>query len=201
MEVTAGARKPGDLDAARLVRAEADRAGVRRIVYVSGIIPPVPEEELSDQLAARLPIAVVDLARAVGGALTADVSTRAYSVGGGEPLPCPKLIYRYADTVEKPRPQIILPGLPEPMVAKLATLITDVPPSTVTSLMESLREDRVAEDSTWIADLPPEGADRPLAVGEALRRSVARPDVTVPVSQRDPMGRLPGDPSWAATSA
>lgn len=245
--------READLEAARLVRAAADAAGVERIVYVSGIIPPVPEEELSEhltsrleverelasadgvvvtlraamvlgasstsfelmaQLAARLPvtvvpawmqsavepIAVVDLARAVSGALTADVSTRAYSIGGGEQLPYPKLIDRYADAVGKPRPQVILPGLPEPMVAKLATLITDVPPSTVTSLMESLREDMVADDSTWVSDLLPEGGRRLVTVGEALRRSVASPDVTIPASQRDPMGPLPGDPSWAATS-
>ncbi|PPF35256.1 NAD(P)H-binding protein [Pseudoclavibacter sp. AY1H1] len=246
--------READLEAARLVRAAADRSGVRRIVYVSGIIPPVAEEELSEhltsrleverelheadavvvtlraamvlgasstsfelmsQLAARLPvtvvpawmqsdvepIAVVDLARAVSGALTADVSTRAFSVGGGERLPYPRLIDRYADTVEKRRPQVILPGLPEPLVARLATLITDVPSSTVTSLMESLREDMVADDDTWIAELLPEDAERPLSIDEALRRSVAQPDPTVPASQRDPMGRLPGDPSWAAAAA
>ncbi|MBF4458865.1 NAD(P)H-binding protein [Pseudoclavibacter sp. VKM Ac-2867] len=245
--------READLEAARLVRAAADRSGVRRIVYVSGIIPPVAEEVLSEhltsrleverelheadavvvtlraamvlgasstsfelmsQLAARLPvtvvpawmqsdvepIAVVDLARAVSGALTADVSTRAYSVGGGEQLPYPRLIDRYADTVEKRRPQVILPGLPESLVARLATLITDVPSSTVTSLMESLREDMVADDDTWIAELLPEDAERPLSVDEALRRSVAQPDLTVPASQRDPMGRLPGDPSWAAAT-
>ena len=43
-----------DRDAARIVRDAADAAGVGRIVYLSGLIPP--EEELSDHLASRLEV-------------------------------------------------------------------------------------------------------------------------------------------------
>lgn len=45
-----------DRDSARIVAAEARAAGVRRIVYLTGLVPPVPVKELSDHIASRLEV-------------------------------------------------------------------------------------------------------------------------------------------------
>ncbi|WP_040164954.1 NAD(P)H-binding protein [Microbacterium gorillae] len=45
-----------DAAAARHLHAAVDAVGVRRVVYLSGIIPPIPEEELSEHLRSRLQV-------------------------------------------------------------------------------------------------------------------------------------------------
>lgn len=233
-----------DREAATLLRDAVDAHGVGRVVYVSGIIPPIDEAELSEHLASRLeveriltdstatvvtlraamvlgaastsfelmaqlaqrlpvtvvpdwmrtdvePIAVVDLVAAVAGALEADTGSGHFDVAGGEAMPYPELIDRFGELTGAPRPQVGVPLLPEPVVARLASWIADVPSPTVVALMESLREDMVAAERRWIGALVP--ADhRPLGVDEALRRALDRD-----AAPGDPMALAPGDPEWA----
>lgn len=234
-----------DRAAALHVRKAADAHAVKRIVYVSGIIPPISEADLSEHLSSRLeverllsessatvitlraamvlgagstsfelmaqlanrlpvtvvpdwmqttvePIAVVDLVSAISGALTASIPTQHLDVGGGETLPYPELIERYTTAAGLERPQITVPLLPEPVVAKIASWIADVPSSTVVALMESLQEDMVASDHVWRGILLSE--DQPtVSVDEAVRRSLAEPS-------DDPMTLQPGDPDWASAT-
>src|SRR5690606_16142504 len=55
------------------------------------------------------PIAVVDALAALIGALTADVASRSYDIGGPERLPYAELLDRYADLAGLERPQVEVP--------------------------------------------------------------------------------------------
>lgn len=238
-----------DRAAAENVRAAVAAAGVARVVYVSGIIPPVPTDELSEhlrsrheveqilsdapatvvtlraamvfgggstsfelmrQLADRLPItvvpdwmqhrvepiAVVDLAQAIAGALVADVGTGHLDIGGGQPVLYPDLIAQYTELAGTSRLQLTTGLLPEKLVAQVAAWIADVPSPTVKALMESLQDDMVAGDRRWIGELV-DAAYAPVSTAEAITRSLRRADDTVPDSERDPMQQLRSDPDWA----
>lgn len=242
-----------DRDAAQRVSDRVTAAGVPRVVYVSGIIPPIPDEELSEHLSSRLeverilsessatvvtlraamivgsgstsfelmsqlsdrlpvtvipdwmqsqvePVAVTDVVRAVTGALTAEVATGAWDVGGGEQIAYPDLIDRVATARGKERPQVSIPLLPSGLVGKIAAFLSDIPSSTVEALIESLREDMVARDTRWVTELVGSDAGPPVALDEAVSRSLADVDSLSRPSQRDLMGALPGDPSWASAA-
>lgn len=163
--------------------------------------------ELMAQLAQRLPvtvvpdwmqtnvepIAVVDVVAAIVGAVAFEGKTTHFDVGGGEVLPYPELIERYTNAAGLTRPQLSVPFLPEPMVAKLASWIADVPSSTVTALMESLREDMVAAEHEWIGQLIRQDYS-PFSVDESLKRALSSAESA---AHQDPMTKLPGDPDWA----
>lgn len=239
-----------DLTAARHVRAAIDSSRVGRVVYLSGIIPDVADDELSQHLLSRReveeelststatvitlraaliigagstsfelmtqlsdrmpvtvvpdwmqslvePVAVTDVVDAICGALTADVGTGAYDVGCGTPISYPDLIRIVAEDAGRERPQVTLPFLPEPLVAKVAGWLADVPAPTVTALMESLTHDMTSADTRWQSlFLPPDATAMPL--DEAVRRAHTPVDSLQPPSQRDPLGALPGDPDWAS---
>ncbi len=230
---------------ARAVRA----AQVARVVYVSGIIPDVPEEELSEHLRSRLdvekvlsaspavvitlraamvfgggstsfelmrqladrlpvtvvpdwmqhqvePIAVVDLARAIVGALSVDAQTGHFDVGGGEPILYPDLIERYTELADTRRLQLTLGLLPEKLVAQIASWIADIPSPTVKALMESLQHDMVAADTRWRGALLAEG-DETVSTEDAITRALAE-GVDTPDEVRDSLQRWSSDPEWAS---
>lgn len=241
-----------DATAARLTRDAVDRARVARVVYLSGIIPDVADEKLSEHLRSRLeverelsrssaatltvraamilgagstsfelmrqlsarlpitvipdwmhsevePIAVVDVIAALAAATRHPDVTGHLDVGGGTRIAYPDLIDLVAEQEGAARPQVSVPLLPEPLVAKVASWLADVPDATVSALMESLQEDMCAADDRWRVDLFPDGARTPLDLMTAMQRSLAAPDALARPSRRDPQGPLPGDPAWAGS--
>lgn len=244
-----------ELASAQHVRAASDAAGVSRIVYLSGIIPPIDEAQLSEHLQSRLgverelsradavvvtlraamvvgagstsfelmiqltdrlpvtvvpewmhrdvePVAVSDVVRAVVAALTWSGVTTHFDVGGGERLPYPELTDLVARARGTERPQITVPLLPEKLVAKIGSWLSDIPSSTVTALMESLREDMVAADDRWRSELFAAAlggeAVASVTLAESVERALAETQYHLPPSQRDVLGALPGDPPWAS---
>lgn len=240
-----------DRESAETIAYASAMAGVRDLVYLSGLVPDVPEDELSEHISSRLeveriltgasygirtttlraaivtgsgstsfeivrqisermpvqavpawmdsrvqPIAVVDVVEALAGALTLTSESRSYDVGGPERMPYTALLDLYADVARLSRPQVVVPGLPTDLVGTLAGAITDVPASTVEALVESLRHDMVCHDVDWTYDLLPL-EHRLVGVAESFARALAQPDEAVPPAERDPMGPMPGDPSWA----
>lgn len=159
--------------------------------------------ELMAQLAERLPIsvipewmetnvepiAVVDLVQAVCGAVESQLPTRHFDVGGGEVLSYSELIQRFKTAKKIERLQFTVPFLPEMLVSAVASWITDVPGTTVTALIESLKEDMVAADDHWIGSLVPKSY-RPISIDKSIYRAL-RSDYS------DPMSVQPGDPKWS----
>lgn len=237
-----------DRESALNVREAINAAGISRVVYVSGIIPQIPAEELSEhlqsrrnveqilssssatvitlraamvigggstsfelmsQLASRLPvtvvpdwmnhlvepIAVVDLLSAITHALSANVSTGHYDVGGGEAIPYPELIQRYTAVAGKERLQLTLGLLPEKLVAQVASWIADVPSPTVKALMESLQHDMTAGDRRWLDELQ-SPQFQTLSVEESLQRSMAQSAEATEDENKDPMQVWSSDPGW-----
>ncbi|MFK5634560.1 MULTISPECIES: NAD(P)H-binding protein [unclassified Ornithinimicrobium] len=241
-----------DRRAAQNVSRAVTRRGTSRVVYLSGIVPPVEPAELSEHITSRLeveeilsstpatvltlraavllgsgstsfeiirqvseripvqtvptwmnsdvqPIAVVDAIAALVGALTAEVPTRSYDIGGSDRLPYADLLDRYAVIAGLDRPQVQVPLLPTDLVGALVGALTDVPTSTVQALVESLHHDMVCADDDFRRDLLPPGHAL-VGLDEAIRRSLADPRSESPPhpDTADPMGPLPQDPSWAA---
>lgn len=142
------------------------------------------------------PIAVSDVVEALAGALGVAAGSRHYDVGGPERMPYSSLLDLYAEVAGLSRPQVTLPGLPTDLVGMLAGVIADVPGNTVAALVESLHHDMVCHEVDWTYDLLPE-EHALVGVKESFRRALAEPDLTVPPPDRDLLGPLPGDPSWA----
>ncbi|WP_430591915.1 NAD(P)H-binding protein [Humidisolicoccus flavus] len=244
--------RENDKKAARHVQTAIDAHSIPRVVYVSGIIPPVGHDKLSEHLTSRLeveeilskssasvitlraalvigasstsfelmgqlterlpvtvvpdwmrskvePIAIVDLCAAIEAAVTIESKTQHFDIGGGEVLEYPELIERFAKIAGVTRPQLGTTLLPEKFVAKVASMIADVPSSTVQSLVESLQEDMIARDQRWL-DVLLGGAHTPVGLDEGLERSLVPTDDTADAEQVDPMRRLPGDPEWAVAA-
>ena len=240
-----------DRQSAETMAYASAMAGVRDIVYLSGLVPDVAEEELSEHISSRLeveriltgasygirtttlraaivtgsgstsfeiirqisermpvqavpgwmdsrvqPIAVVDVVEALVGALALTSESRSYDVGGPERMPYTALLDAYAGVAGLSRPQVVVPGLPTDLVGTLAGAITDVPASTVEALVDSLRHDMFCHDVDWTYDLLPL-EHRLVGVAESFARALAAPDDSVPPAERDPMGPMPGDPTWA----
>ncbi|KAB7745353.1 NAD(P)H-binding protein [Nostocoides sp. F2B08] len=144
------------------------------------------------------PIAVVDAVEALVGALTAEVETRSYDIGGPEPLHYAELLDRYAKVAGLERPQVEVPLVPTDLVGSLVGVITDVPAPTVEALVESLHHDMVCAEDDFLAELLPEGYAL-VGLDESLRRSLVEPsdEISADPAAADPMGPLPQDPSWA----
>jgi uncharacterized protein YbjT (DUF2867 family) len=229
----------------------AARAGVERIVYLSGLVPDVEEGRLSEHIASRLeverllaadgvptltmraaivigsgstsfemlrhlserlwvrgvpvwlrsrvqPIAVTDVVEVLIGALRADPVTRSYDVGGPDVLPYPGLMAIAARRMRLLRPSLPLLLAPTRLVGFVGGRIAPVPTSTAEALVGSLHHDMVCgPDQDDVArDLLPPGHVL-LDVEEAVARALTRPRAGVRLRDRDPLGPLPGDPSWA----
>lgn len=237
-----------DRRAAEQVGAAAASVGVRRIVYLSGIVPDVDDAELSEHLASRLeverilqdhvptvalraavvlgsgstsfevirqlaerlpvhtvpdwmdaevqPIAVTDVVDAIVAAVQGAGDERAYDIGGPDRMPYPDLLRTYCAVAGLERAQVPLPGVPTGVVAELAARFSDLPTSTVRSLVESLRHDMVCGDDDAVHDLL-EGREL-LEVEAALHRALAVPEDSVPDRDRDPLGPMTFDPAWAS---
>ena len=142
------------------------------------------------------PIAVTDVVEALVGALTVGAESRHYDVGGPERMPYSNLLDLYARVAKLTRPQVTVPGLPTDLVGLLAGVLADVPGTTVAALVESLHHDMVCHEVDWTYDLLPDDHEL-VGVEESFRRALAAPDESVPARDRDPLGPLPGDPSWA----
>ena len=255
-------REFADLDrrGAQLLASAAGEAGVGRIVYLSGLVPDVPERDLSPHIASRLeverilasagvptvtaraaivvgsgstsfeivrqvcermpvqalppwmssqvqPIAVVDVLEVLAASLERpdelSGGSRSFDVGGPDRLSYADLLRVYADVARLVRPQLPL-LVPRPatgsragqLAGQLTGRVTGVPGETVSALMESLHHDMVCLEDSFRTELLPEG-HRLLGVREAVARSLTRPRAGVRVAERDPMGPLPTDPTWA----
>jgi len=242
-----------DLSAARNVRAAVDSSSVKTVIYLSGIIPDIPREDLSEHLASRLeveeelsevrcrfvglraavilgaastsfelmmqlaqrlpvtlfpawldhlvePVAVIDVAQAIRGAVRSATVSGLYDIGSGESIRYPDLVERVLERTGKQRPSLSVPVLPQALVTMVASWLSDIPSSTVTALMESLREDMVARDRRWVTDLLRADHGETITIDDALQRSTTVPDRVLAPRDRDPMGTLPGDPGWATNS-
>ncbi|MEP6854498.1 MAG: NAD(P)H-binding protein [Pedococcus sp.] len=227
----------------------AVRAGVGRIVYLGGLVPDLPDSDLSPHLRSRLeveevltdsgvptlalraamvvgsgstsfeimrqiserlpvqvlptwmrsrvePVAVTDVVAALVGALDAPARSRAYDVGCGEPLAYAALLRRYAKLAGLTRVQVSVPLLPSVLVSRLAPMLTAAPPSTVQTLVESLRHDMVCGEDDFRRDLLPQG-HRLVPVTQALERALLVPADEVLDAERDMMGPLHSDAAWA----
>lgn len=239
-----------DRAAARRVRAAVDASEVKAVVYLSGIIPDIPREELSEHLASRLeveeelsaarcrfvglraavvlgaastsfelmtqlahrlpvtvfpdwmdhlvePVAVVDAVAAIRAAVATESAHGVYDIGGGEVIAYPQLVQKVLELTDQERPGFSVPVMPQSLVTAVGSWLSDIPAPTVTALMESLREDMVARDERWLSELLPDGHAARVTIDEALRRSLAAPDVSRSPRERDPLAVMPGDPSWA----
>lgn len=239
-----------DRAAARNLTRAVRRAGVTRVVYLSGLVPPVPEEQLSAHIASRLeverilsaasatvvtlraavvigsgstsfeiarqasardrlpvrvvpewtdslvqPIAVVDVLAALIGALTVATETRSFDVGGPDRLRYSELMDLIARaTGGPPRPRVRVPLVPVELAGRVLSAVTDAPPSTVRTLVSSLRHNMVCGDDDFVEALLPPG-HRLLSLRAAIARALA-PGGGDP-RLADPMGPMPHDPSWS----
>ena len=229
----------------------AAQAGVDRIVYLSGLVPPVEESKLSEHISSRLeverllpsdgvptltlraaivigsgstsfemlrhlnerlwarpvpvwlrsrvqPIAVSDVVEALVGALGAEPVTRSYDVGGPDVIRYPDLMRLAARRMRLVRPKVPLLVAPTWLVGFMSGRLAPVPASTAESLVGSLHHDMVCgpDQDDFVRDLLPEG-HRLVGVEEAVTRALTRPRAGVRMRERDPLGPLPGDPSWA----
>ncbi|WP_168582951.1 NAD(P)H-binding protein [Gephyromycinifex aptenodytis] len=238
-----------DRQSARIVAEEAKAAGVQRIVYLTGLVPPVALTDLSDHISSRLevemilrasgvptlalraaiiigagstsfeivrqiserlpiqtvptwmnsdvqPIAVVDALEALLRAIEVAPRTRSYDIGGTERMSYAKLLRLYARISGLQRPQMPLPLVPDRVVGMLAGMFTDVPSSTVESLIESLHHDMVCAETDFRRDLMPTGY-RMMGLEQAITRALTRAPRESDPADLDPMGSWPSDPAWA----
>lgn len=237
-----------DRRAAHQVGTAAAAVGVRRVVYLSGLVPDVTESELSEHLASRLeverilqdhvptvslraavvlgsgstsfevirqlaerlplhtvpdwmdsqvqPVAVTDVVDAIVAAVHGAGDERAYDLGGPDRMSYPDLLRTYCAVAGLERAQLPLPAVPTGLVAELAARFSDLPTSTVRSLVESLRHDMVCRDDDAVRDLL-DGRE-PLGLEPAVHRALDEPDDAVPDSERDLLGPMSFDPDWAS---
>ena len=142
------------------------------------------------------PVAVTDVVTALVGALSPPASSRAFDVGSGERMGYAALLRLYADRAGLRRVQVSVPGLPTALVSRLAPILTRAPAATVQSLVESLHHDMVCGRQDFMVQLmPPRHVLTPVA--EAIDRALAVPDQTLPDGERDVIGPLTSDVTWA----
>jgi len=146
------------------------------------------------------PVAVTDVLIALVGALSAPARSRTFDLGSGEPMAYAALLRLYADRAGLRRVQVSVPGLPTGLVSRLAPILTRAPASTVQSLVESLHHDMVCGRQDFVVQLMPPGHVL-TPVAESLDRALTRPDSTVPDRERDVIGPLTSDATWAGSLA
>ena len=143
------------------------------------------------------PIAVVDAVATRSGPPDHRGAHGVHDIGGGEVIAYPQLVQKVLELTDQERPGFSVPVMPQALVTAVGSWLSDIPAPTVTALMESLREDMVARDERWLSELLPDGHAARVTIDEALRRSLAAPDVSRSPRERDPLAVMPGDPSWA----
>ncbi len=117
------------------------------------------------------PVAIEDVVHLVCGALRDEPRNRHYDVGGDEVVSYPDLLATMADVMHLRRRQVTLPWAPQRLVGMVVARLTGMPPTTVTSLVESLSHDMVCAEDDARRDLAaPEHRFVPLT--EAFQRSL-----------------------------
>jgi len=142
----------------------------------------VPLTPIPRWMRSRLqPVAIEDVVHLLAGALEGEPRNRKYDVGGDEVLSYPELLAVFAEVAGLRRLQVIVPWAPQELVGRIVALITRMPRTTVTSLVESLRHDMVCTEDDVRRDLA--GADHEFVrVAEAFARSLdsTGPEGTAP---------------------
>ena len=174
-----------DRETARIFGGAARQAGVDRLVYLGGLAPDVPPDELSSHLRSRqevgevllgsgVPTAVLRAAVIIGSGsasfemlrylvraadLPPEVS-RSFDIGGPEVLTYREMMQRYARVAGLRRRLIVkVPVLTPALSGHWVGLVTPVPNSIARPLIDSLRVEVVAGEhdiAEHVAD-PPEG--------------------------------------------
>ncbi len=133
------------------------------------------------------PIAATDTLRMLVHALSHDEPTGAVDVGGPDVVAYSDLLATFAAAAGLRRIRVPIPLVPTAVVSRAAPFLLGAPPSTVSSLVASLRHDMVCDpERHWVlAD-----AQTPLAtaVAESLKASPSAPYAA--------LGPLPSDPDW-----
>ena len=191
--------------AAQNVVAAARKAGVRRIVYLSGLHPE--GTELSTHLGSPKwvhnkiqPIAIRDVLHYLVAAATCPVPTsRTWDIGGPDVLEYGDMMQIYADVAGlRPRRILVLPVLTPRIAALWVGLVTPIPSGLARPLVESLHCDAVMNNHDIDTIIPPpEGGLTPYrrAVSLALAR-IARGEVET-TWNTGTAANLPSDPEWA----
>ena len=206
-----------DREAAENMRDAVDRAGVSRLVYLSGIVPEVDRQDLSEHLVSRLEVeetlagssaATLTLRAAIvlGSGSTSFEVVRQISerlpgvildIAGPDRLTYPQLLAVYADVAGLTRVQLPVPAVPVDVLGAVAGVLTDVPTPTVAALTASLRHDMLAsQDARTVLGDP----DRPtMAVRDAITRALAPFDAARDGAAQggDALAPSAGDPVWS----
>ena len=114
----------------------------------------VPFTPIPRWMRSRLqPVAIEDVVHLLAGALEGEPHNRKYDVGGDEVLSYPELLAVFAEVAGLSRLQVIVPWAPQELVGRIVALVTRMPRTTVTSLVESLRHDMVCTEDDARRDL------------------------------------------------
>src|SRR3984885_11258130 len=218
-----------DRDAAGLFARAASDAGVRRIVYLGGIVSG-PAGDLSPHLRSRgevgdillrsgVPTAALQAAVIIGSGSASfemlrylterlpDEVNRRFDIGGPDILTYAEMMQRYTEAAGlRSRVLVPVPLLTPGLSSLWAGLVTPVPAGLARPLAESLRNEVVCAERD-IAQYAPHPPDGLLPIGEALTlalRHTAEGDVSTRWSSAGtpgaPSDPLPSDPAWAGGS-
>jgi uncharacterized protein YbjT (DUF2867 family) len=141
------------------------------------------------------PIAVADVLTVIAEALGPTTKPGSFDIGGTEVLTYPELLTTYAQVAGLRRPQVSIPLLPTALVGRSVATITAMPKGTVVSLVESLRHDMVVRRGNAAIDVF--GIDEPIALTDALARSITVREKNGTESDVDPLAAADTDPGWA----
>jgi uncharacterized protein YbjT (DUF2867 family) len=117
------------------------------------------------------PVAIEDVVHLLAGTLDGEPHNRKYDVGGDEVLSYPELLAVFAEVAGLRRLQVIVPWAPQELVGRIVALITRMPRTTVTALVESLRHDMVCTEDDARRELADEDHVF-VRVAEAFARSL-----------------------------
>jgi len=132
----------------------------------------VPFTPIPRWMRSRLqPVAIEDVVHLLAGALEGAPHNRKYDVGGDEVLSYPELLAVFAEVAGLTRLQVIVPWAPQELVGRIVALITRMPRTTVTALVESLRHDMVCTEDDARRELADEDHVF-VRVAEAFARSL-----------------------------
>ncbi|MDQ1182055.1 NAD(P)H-binding protein [Rhodococcus sp. SORGH_AS_0301] len=145
------------------------------------------------------PIATTDVLHIIAAALGDEPIPGSYDIGGTEVLTYPELLTRYATIAELSRPQFRVPLVPTPIVGRAVAAITQMPPGTVISLVDSLHHDMIVRRGNAATDTFAHAVDSLVGIDESIRRSltVSSHDGTDAEGTTDPQSAADTDPSWA----
>jgi len=162
----------GSVPATVLRAAMVIGAGSTSFELLRRLSQRVPFTPIPRWMRSRLqPVAIEDVVYLLAEALEGEPRNRKYDVGGDQVLSYPELLGLFADAAGLRRLQVIVPWAPQALVGRIVALITRMPSTTVTALVESLRHDMVCTEDDVRRDLADPGHEFvPLA--EAFARSL-----------------------------